>query len=112
VRDDERHDVEWTAVERQKLDSLARTRVPSDLLWQRTLIELRKQGLVRRRRSFSAKQLVWMAVAASAVFAAGGILGYRLALTRVETQSRLATVAADSPPPSNLSTNMGHVVWF
>jgi hypothetical protein len=111
MRDDEHNSSEWTLPERSRLDALPRARVPSDLLKTRTLAALRERKLARRRpRSVIAKG-VWLAVAASLVFVAGGLVGYRVALTRVETQARLAVVSTESPAP-RLTNTTEHVVWF
>jgi hypothetical protein len=115
MRDDERdvHD-EWTAIEKSRFDTLPRVRAPSDVLRARTLSELRARGLVRHGSPMSLSRSAWAAVAALIVFIAGGFVGYRLALTRFESQRRLATVVAE-PSPSNPSTNTvqsGHLVWF
>ena len=112
MRDDDRHSThEWAPLEQRRLDSLPRARMPSDLLKTRTLTELRQRGLVRHRARSGLSRGLWIAIAASLAFVAGGFVGYRLALTRFETQARLATVAA-ATSPSDLSTNTGHVVWF
>ena len=112
MRDDERYRAdEWTPLEKRRLDSLPRARVPTGSLKMRTLTELRRRRLVRHRARSATSRGLWIAVAASVVFVTGGFVGYRLALPRFEAQARLATVAAGSPA-SDLSTNTGHVVWF
>ena len=115
MRDDER-DVrdEWTAIEKHRFDALPRVRAPSDVLRARTLSELRDRGLVRHGSPMSRSRGTWAAVAALIVFIAGGFVGYRLAVTRFESQRRLASVVAE-PSPSRPSTNTGqggHLVWF
>jgi len=112
MRDDERHSADdWTTLEKSRLDSLPRARTPSDLLKTRTVVELRQRGLVTHRASASVSRAALIVVAASLVFVAGGVVGYRLALTRVEAQARLATVAPESEPDAR-SANAEHVVWF
>ena len=108
MRDAERQAAdEWTATEQDRLDALPRTRVPSDSLRTRTMAELRARRLVRQDAAATLPRAIWIAIAASLVFAAGGLVGYRFAVTRLEAQARLATMAE-----SSTSANAGHVVWF
>ena len=112
MRDHEQRGAEeWTESERTRLNSLPRHRAPSASLKARTLSELRGRGLVRQRTGLRVSRAAWVVVAASLVFVAGGFVGYRLALTRLKTEARLATAAAESSP-SDRSTNAEHVVWF
>ena len=109
MRDDERASAdEWTAEEKLRVDSLSRERVPSDLLKTRTVSELRTRGLVRHHPA-SRISLAWVAVAASLVFVAGGLVGYRVALTRFQAQMRLAVAESAR---QDRSPTVEHVVWF
>ena len=108
-----RHDddaVDWTPGERAKLDALPRDRVASDTLRARTVGELRRRQLVGHREHAKLTSAVWLALGASIVFVAGGFAGYRLALTKVETRTRLATVASE--PSADSLVSVRHVVWF
>jgi hypothetical protein len=109
MRDDD-DAVEWTPGERAKLDALPRDRVASDTLRARTVDELRRRQLVGHREHAKLRSAVWLALGASVVFVAGGLAGYRLALTRLEARARLATVASDPSADSLISVR--HVVWF
>jgi hypothetical protein len=109
MRDDD-DAVEWTPGERAKLDALPRDRVASDTLRARTVGELRRRQLVGHRDHARSRSAAWLALGASVVFVAGGLAGYRLALTRVETRARLATIASEPSADSLISVR--HVVWF
>ena len=106
-------DTEWTPSEYARLDSLSRERAPSDLLRARTVAELKRRRLVHDNNTSTFKKATWIAIAASLVFVAGGLVGYRLALTSLETRVRLATAAPGSLASDSLATaGRGHVVWF
>ncbi|HUQ80561.1 MAG TPA: hypothetical protein VM076_05480 [Gemmatimonadaceae bacterium] len=113
MRYDDREDIEWTDAERGALEALPRERVPIVGARERTIAGLRTRGLLgpseRRRPS-----AVWLAVAASVVFSAGGVAGYRLALSRVRHDADVARmrIASQEPAPAVAPSSDAHVVWF
>ena len=115
MQHDDLGDVEWTEAELAQLTALPSERASGELLRARTIQALRdRELLVSRNRS--ARQWVAGIAAAALVFAAGGLAGYRLALSRLAASGATARVAAQvqqtDVPNAGEPTEERHVVWF
>jgi hypothetical protein len=105
------------------LGALVHERVPSAELRARTVSALRERDLlvppasvrVRRRSAGMRRMLVYL-TAASLVFAAGGVVGYRMAIGATRSASATAPrIAADVTPVRDARVPADpnrQVVWF
>ena len=114
--DDSFDEVEWRDDERAALNALPRERAGSWRLREQTTAALRNDGTLRARRPLL-RAMVPLALAASLLFAAGGIVGYAIARRSVAapagdeaTASRVALDTSVQTPPATDSVR--HVVWF
>ena len=85
----------WEAKYMEMLDELPRDGMPSVLLEERTVRELRSRGLLRRQRWLPASWLVGSIAASIALFATGVAVGQWMGTRRaIET---VATIAQNNP---------------
>ncbi len=91
--------------EESALAALSRGAAPDPGLEDRIVADLRRRGLLRRRRSFG-----WNAVAVAAaalLLFVGGFLAGRTSVGRTDMARDLATVRADA-----VGKQVTRVVWF
>ncbi len=94
-----------TPEEESALAALSRGSAPDPGLEDRIVADLRRRGLLRRRRSFGWNSV---AVAAAAILIfVGGFLAGRTSVGRTDTVRDLATVPADAA-----GKQVTRVVWF
>jgi hypothetical protein len=107
---------DWTAEEKSRLATLRGERVPPPALKQRTIRALRNRALLGRSPTISPPLVVAMLLAASVVFAAGALIGYRLANRQPaavhdqEIASTRSVAQLDSVDSAARRTR--HVVWY
>lgn len=86
----------WEAKYMEMLDELPRDEMPSVLLEERTVRELRSRGLLRRQRWLPASWLVGSIAASIALFATGVAVGQWMG-TRSTIETAVATIAQNNP---------------
>ena len=108
---------ELTPEERAAFEALPRERVPSRLLEERTVAELRKRRLLHRSRGSSRVLRATAAAAAFAVFLSGFAAGRATApVDSAESEGALAgspdSTASTSEKPARESVEPLRIVWL
>ncbi len=87
---------DWTADERRRLNALPQERGPTPALEERTIAALRTRGLLAGGERPRPQRVLMLAMAASAVFAAGVGAGYLAAMRAVAAREAAGTATAPS----------------
>jgi hypothetical protein len=106
---------EWTAEERAQLDALSRELAPPRELKTRTIRGLRGDGHLRPTRDISLRVVAGLLLAASLVFSAGALVGYRAAQRRASPRETAVTATRHDVAridSDTTSSPVRHVVWY
>ena len=108
--------IEWTGEELARLKALAAERTPPTALKRRTVASLRRRALLEPKSAIGPRTALWLAAAASAVFAAGAMAGYAVATRRASVpavQSVAATRALVRAETSDAAQKPARqIIWF